>query len=124
MFVQPGDPATLISPQFNGILGDVNQDGFVAGDGTGTVDSDDVSAFVAGWRTTDHGTILEMVRHGDLNLNGITDLEDWSIFNEVSPSMGLAIAHSLRVQDVPEPRALMLSVCGILCFMSLSRCRR
>ena len=112
-FIRPGDLASLISAQFNGIGGDVNQDGMVAGDGTGPIDSDDVSAFIAGWLTTDHANVFAMMSHGDLNLNGVTDLEDWSILNDTAPSLGQAVMDRLLAEDVPEPGALVLLACGL-----------
>ncbi|MCA9186737.1 MAG: hypothetical protein KDA99_14015, partial [Planctomycetales bacterium] len=67
-------------------IADVNMDGSVNGDGTGAVTSDDVSAFVAGWR---HENLVNGVRAGDLstrslgdlNMDGITNLQDWTILN-------------------------------------------
>lgn len=113
-FIQPGDSASWISMRFNGIEGDVNQDGMVTGDGTGPISSDDVSAFIAGWLTTGHESVFEMINHGDLNLNGITDLADWSILNRVDRAVGEAVMANLLQEDVPEPRALWLLVDGLV----------
>jgi hypothetical protein len=85
----------------NGIAGDVNQDGFIVGDGTGPVDSDDVSAFVAGWLTEGVGGIAERYARGDLNYDGVTNLGDWAILNRANQTLGQAALQ--RVIGVPEP---------------------
>lgn len=96
----------------NGILGDVNQNGLVAGDGTGPVTTDDVTAFIAGWMSTGHATRLDAYRHGDLNLDRTTDLRDWIILNRLDPAMGQAVYASIAT---PEPAGLVLAVVGALC---------
>ena len=71
------------------LAGDLNADGLV--------NQDDIDAFVAGWRTTGHATVQEQVMHGDLNLDGTTDLADWHLFRvgfNMSSNAGLL---------VPEP---------------------
>lgn len=98
--------------------GDINGDGIVSGNGTGTPDVDDVTAFVNGWFTTGHGTVSEQIAHGDLNLDGITDLADWSILNSFDPSMGSAVLAALRGETVPEPSSWMLLAVGCVAFVS------
>ncbi len=120
-FIRPGDSAFLLSSSFNGIDGDVNQDGLVSGDGSGPRESDDVSAFIAGWLSTGHVGVFEMITHGDLNLNGVTDLSDWSILNSANPALGQAAMESLLAHDAPEPQAAVLMVCGFLLITSLRR---
>ncbi|RIK78126.1 MAG: hypothetical protein DCC67_11915 [Planctomycetota bacterium] len=93
----------------NGVIGDVNQDGLVIGDGTGPAASDDVTAFVAGWMTRGHQSAPAAYMHGDLNLDRVTDLRDWIILNRLNPAMGQAVLHSLAV---PEPAGAMLLVAG------------
>ncbi|MGD9636519.1 MAG: alkaline phosphatase family protein, partial [Pirellulales bacterium] len=90
----------------NGILGDVNQDGLVTGDGRGPTESDDVSAFVAGWLSQGSGSIAERCARGDLNFDGITNLGDWAILNNASPALGQAAFR--RVIGVPEPASVVL----------------
>lgn len=51
----------------NGLIGDLNQDGVVAGDGTGPIATDDVTTFVQGWLTNGAGSIVARYvaeRHG------------------------------------------------------------
>jgi hypothetical protein len=64
---------------WNGILGDVNQNGIFSGDGTGPVATDDFSAFLAYWNKRDLPGIFgtrESYMNGDLNLDGKVDLKD------------------------------------------------
>jgi hypothetical protein len=90
----------------NGIVGDVNQDGSVSGNGSGPVGSDDVSAFVAGWLAEGGGGIAERYGRGDLNFDGITNLSDWAILNSASRDLGVASLE--RVFVVPEPATPLL----------------
>jgi hypothetical protein len=97
----------------NGIIADLNQDGVVAGDGSGPASSDDVTTFVTGWLTTGAGSIVDRYARGDINFDGITDLSDWAILNRENPSMGSAVFH--RLAGLPEPSTLTL-----LLFLALS----
>ena len=105
----------------NGIVGDVNQDGFVQGNGTGPAADDDVTAFVQGWLTTGHSTALAAYTHGDLNFDRITDIADWMVLNRLDPAMGSSILATLAV---PEPTCygLMLVAFPLFC-CSTNRCR-
>ena len=96
----------------NGIEGDVNQDGVVSGDGTGPAASDDVTAFVRGWLTSGHGSVLQAYGHGDLNLDRITDLEDWIILNRLDPAM--AQSALAAIQSIPEPSTLLMATLAFL----------
>lgn len=95
----------------NGIAGDVNQNGVVAGNGTGPADTDDVTAFVQGWLTTDHQSVLEAFTHGDLNLDRKTDLSDWVILHRLNPAMAAAARALIAV---PEPASATLLVIAAL----------
>lgn len=90
----------------NGIVGDLNQDGAVTGDGTGPTAEDDVSAFVANWLVVGGGGIAERYGRGDLNFDGVTDLGDWAILNSANRSAGAAAFRA--VVGVPEPSAPIL----------------
>ena len=61
------------------IIGDVNLDGSVTGDGTGATIADDVSAFVAGWGNDNLAGLgdYDSWTKGDLNLDGVTNVEDF-----------------------------------------------
>ena len=96
----------------NGIVGDLNQDGFVTGDGTGPANSDDVTAFVNGWMTTGYTTVADAYANGDLNLDRITDLADWIILHQENPA--LAVAAWQAINAVPEPSAFAIAGVALL----------
>jgi len=86
---------------------DINGDGIVSGDGTGLAGVDDVTAFVDGWLNANrHNGIsfpdLSTIVNGDINFDGITDLDDWSLLNAENPAMGAAVLRALA-GAVPEP---------------------
>jgi uncharacterized protein (TIGR03382 family) len=61
------------------VVGDVNLDGVVSGNGTGPAGTDDVTAFVAGWRydnSAGAGDYLSWT-HGDMNHDGKTNVNDF-----------------------------------------------
>ena len=93
----------------NGIEGDVNQDGVVSGNGTGPAASDDVTAFVEGWMTSGHASVVSAYMNGDLNLDKTTDLADWIILNRLDPAMALAAFNAIHGNTVPEPTSLILA---------------
>ena len=99
-----------LSPPLNGIEGDVNQDGIVSGDGTGLAAADDVAAFVAGWLSADHGTAYAQYTNGDLNLDGITDLDDWLILKRNHPAISTLSLGAVLANRVPE----FSSITGLL----------
>lgn len=102
----------IIAP--NGIVGDVNQDGFVAGDGTGPALSDDVTAFVAGWLTTGHQGAFAQYSHGDMNFDGITDLLDAYVLHKAlleAQGSGFPFA---ALTSVPEPSTACFAILGLL----------
>jgi len=79
----------------------------------GSVDMDDVTAFVSNWlteRLVDDIQVGDWIsrQNGDLNYDGIVDLSDWSIVNAANPSLGAAILSSLKGSNVPEPSSLSL----------------
>ena len=83
------------------LFGDLNGDGVISGDGSGAIDNDDVAAFVSVWRTDTTGfSTGDRLRHGDLNADDITDLDDWSILNQL-----LNAAQTTTV--VPEPQGVI-----------------
>jgi len=84
----------------NGIAGDVNQNG--------SVGLDDVAAFRENWLATGHLGDYERFTHGDLNLDGITDLDDWAVLN----SALLANTGSTVRLFAPEPSTLVLLLLG------------
>jgi hypothetical protein len=100
------------------IVGDVNLDGIVSGDGTGTTSVDDVSAFVAGWQYNNglgSGTLTSW-KNGDMNRDGRTDVVDFLRLRGAlnGPIADSAFAALFGGSVVPEPSALLLAVfaCG------------
>jgi hypothetical protein len=104
----------------NGIIGDINQDGQVQGDGTGPAASDDATAFLAHWLAMGDGSIANRYGRGDLNLDGITDLSDWALLNNLHPALGSAVARALKTgrNHVPEPWTA--SAAAWILFLSLA----
>ncbi len=82
------------------ILGDVNIDG--------DVDEDDVTDFVAGWLTEFPVAGVESWMHGDLDLDGITDLPDAFLLHEALAAQGSAFDFGLLPASVPEPNTASL----------------
>ena len=95
----------------NGIIADLNQDGVVAGDGTGPAATDDVTAFVTGWLTAGAGSIADRYARGDINLNGITDLADWAILNRENSALGSSC--DATTCPVFRSRRLVCSLCWL-----------
>ena len=102
------------------IVGDVNLDGIVSGDGTGAVMLDDVSAFVAGWQSNNglgRGTLTSW-KSGDMNRDGRTDVVDFLRLRGAlnGPIADSAFAALFGGSVVPEPSALLLAIlaCGAL----------
>ena len=102
----------------NGVVGDVNQDGIVFGDGFGLAEIDDVTAFRDGWLTTGHIGVLEMYTHGDMNFDGITSLADAFILHKALVEAGSVISLGELVgsgQEAPEPTGWLMVVIGFVC---------
>jgi hypothetical protein len=107
------------------VMGDVNLDGVVGGNGTGSVASDDVSAFVAGWLYDDEsgtGSYASWLK-GDLSGDGKTDIADFfllrSALNSSGSGAGLSL-DSLVGNGVPEPASALLAIAGAA---ALAGCR-
>lgn len=105
--------ATGRTPLLNGILGDVNQDGTIAGGGSGPSATDDISAFRAGWLSSSFTDVVDQFTHGDMNFDGVTNLLDALILHEAFTAAGTPISlHQLIVSKrVPEPSTLVLGSC-------------
>jgi hypothetical protein len=106
------------------IVGDVNIDGNVTGDGTGNALVDDVTAFVNGWGFDnlagkgDYDTWTK----GDLDLDGVTDVDDFLLLRS---ALNGPIANSAlqRILGVPEPSSVFL-VMAAAAFIGACRRRR
>jgi hypothetical protein len=86
----------------NGIAGDVNQDG--------AVNSLDVTAFVAGWKTIGYVGDFAKYTHGDLNLDGRTNLTDAFLLHEALAAQGAAFPFEALNGLVPEPSSAALAL--------------
>jgi len=106
------------------VPGDVNKDGSVTIAG-------DVAPFVAGWLSENRleGTAIKASAvgdwstwgKGDMNLDGVVDLEDWAIINQANPALGAAIGSSL---SIPEPSCALLIATALLAVGSGRRQQR
>jgi hypothetical protein len=108
------------------ILGDVNLDGIVSGNGTGPATSDDVTAFISGWGSnngTGAGTIISW-KKGDLNRDGRTDVVDFLRLREALNGQisGAVLTTLFGGAAVPEPASGTLALAGAM-FLTLGRRR-
>jgi len=102
------------------VPGDVNLDGAVTGDGTGPWASDDVTAFIEGWRYEQATHSVESWKKGDLSLDGKTDLADFLLMRNALVSAGggagaSALSSLLGIgplNAVPEPSSASLLLIG------------
>jgi hypothetical protein len=110
-------------------IGDVNLDGKVTGDGTGSWASDDVTAFLQGWNYQQGDANVTSWKKGDLNLDGITNAADSLLMQNALNSAGLGAgasalaALSLSPSFVPEPSVAALAGIGAL-WLTILRRRR
>lgn len=115
----------ILPPEFpvlNGIIGDINQDGVVNGDGFGLPGEDDVAALVAGWLSSGFDNPYEQVINGDIDMNGVTDLADWILLKaNHENSDGLSLATLLHT-SVPEPSAAVIAAfLAVVCLVGYDR---
>lgn len=108
---------------------DVNLNGTVAGNGTGPAASDDVTAFVEGWRSQRLVNGVQVGdwisrQNGDLNYDGIVDIRDASMLRLALVSAGTG-SFDFRLLDrsVPEPTTLVLAAAGACCVFHWTRRR-
>lgn len=106
-------------PAPNGVDGDINQDGVVFGDGSGPASTDDVTAFLDNWLVSGPGGVADRYQRGDLNFDGTTDLTDWAMLHDFSPSLANSVLHALRAAQAPEPGSL--ACLALACVASLLR---
>jgi hypothetical protein len=109
------------------VMGDVNLDGIVSGNGTGPAAADDVAAFVAGWNYNNgiaQGTITSW-KNGDLNRDGRTDVADFlRLRGALNGQISSAVVSALfGAAGVPEPSTAFLAVVAAS-FFAVSRRRR
>jgi hypothetical protein len=97
------------------VMGDLNLDGVVSGDGTGTSATDDVTAFIEGWLYQQPVHSITSWQKGDLNLDGKTSLADFLLMRDALSHSGsgagaAALASFLggQIQAIPEPSSACL----------------
>jgi hypothetical protein len=104
----------------NDVAGDLNQDG--------DIDELDLNLFIAGWRTdTLAMSSVDKYRHGDINFDGITNLEDAFLFRQALITAGASMGDfaSYFPQAVPEPSSVcLLALVGIAAGARMVRSRR
>jgi hypothetical protein len=93
----------------------------VAGDVTnnGVFDNADKTAFIAGWmqkHVVNGVQIGDMASHalGDLNLDGITNIQDLLIMQNALTGAGMGTITAAELAGVPEPATAMLIILAVL----------
>ena len=121
-FNYPADNAFAASPisGIKGIAGDVTNNG--------TFDNADKTAFINGWlqkRVINGVQIGDMASRaqGDLNLDGITNIQDLLLMQNALTGAGLGTI-SLSELGVPEPATALLALFAALPFPAARRHRR
>jgi hypothetical protein len=103
----------MANPNYS-IMGDINLDGVVSGDGTGPAESDDLAAFVGGWLTEHPVANIESWKLGDLNQDAVTDLGDFRLLRKAHPdAASLASALGVAATAIPEPASWLLVAFGL-----------
>jgi hypothetical protein len=102
------------------VSGDVNLDGVISGNGTGSAATDDVTAFVQGWNWQQGQPNVESWKKGDLNLDGVTNVGDFFLMRNALSTAGLGAGVTALTSffgggsggGVPEPTTLVLFAAG------------
>jgi hypothetical protein len=112
-FTFPADNEFAASPisGLKGIPGDVTNNGIF--------DNADKTAFIAGWlqkHVVNGVQIGDMASHasGDLNFDGITNIQDLLIMQQVLTGAGLGAITSSDLGGVPEPASVALLLLAAL----------
>ncbi|WP_145281956.1 hypothetical protein [Pirellulimonas nuda] len=101
-------------------LGDVNLDGVVTGDGSGSAATDDISAFIAGWRSDNGSGVGDILswKKGDLNFDGLTDLQDFALLRVAfGGTIGASATQAILgvgAVGVPEPSGIATALLAVL----------
>ncbi len=95
------------------IMGDVNLDGLVVGNGTGLASADDVTAFVNGWNFNNGAGRgdYDSWTSGDLNLDGQTNVADFLLLRgALNTPIANGALQALFGAGVPEPSSAILAM--------------
>jgi len=96
--------------------GDLNLDGILSGDGTGPATTDDVTAFVQGWGFQQNKASVTTWKKGDLNLDGVVNVNDFFAMRSALVTANLGAGASALSQllgsAVPEPTSVFLAACA------------
>lgn len=96
----------------NGVEGDLDQ--------SGSLDLVDYELFLANWRSDTFGmTAIERYKHGDLDLNGVTEIRDAFLMDRAMSAQGLTFSFE-DLKAVPEPSS---SILVFFVLVSVSRSR-
>jgi PEP-CTERM motif len=114
------------------VTGDVNLDGVISGNGTGSAATDDVTAFVQGWNWQQGQPNVESWKKGDLNLDGMTNVSDFFLMRNALSTAGLGAGVTALTSffgggsggGVPEPTTLVLLAAGAFLAGGIGRRRR
>jgi CubicO group peptidase (beta-lactamase class C family) len=80
--------------------------------GDGEITAADIDTFIANWRmNTSHLYISDRYRAGDMNFDGIVDLDDVALMRDAIKSSGLEFSFA---QSVPEPATLTIAFAMLL----------
>jgi hypothetical protein len=94
------------------INGDLNLDGILSGDGTGPATTDDVTAFVQGWGWQQGSASVNSWKKGDLNLDGVVNVNDFfsmrSALVTANLGAGASALSAMLGSAVPEPTSAIL----------------
>jgi hypothetical protein len=114
----PNLPAYIVkllpAGMLNGIAGDVDQNGVFD-------PVVDVAKFVLGWKTTGHIGVVERYMHGDLNLDGETNLADVFLMHQALQSVNATFPFDALGLQAPEPSTGCLAAAAVA--VMAVRCR-
>lgn len=104
-----------------GVAGDVNN--------SGSLTQADKDAFIAGWmqkRVVNGFQIGDLLSHaqGDLNLDGITNIQDLLLMQNALTGAGMGAISANELAGVPEPASALLAILAVLPIAVARRPRR
>jgi hypothetical protein len=116
----PGSISNIMSSHPNySIVGDLNLDGVVSGNGAGSTATDDVAAFIQGWGSTQTQGNLTSWKKGDMNLDGTVNVTDFMMMRNALNGAGMgggaeALAKAISMPLVPEPSTVVMTIVALI----------